>query len=155
MAVSLSTPVTGLAQTGLTSPTYTLTADQPPDVNAKQWAVTALGGTQTGVVTHTASSPFTVAFWKPRILKILGKPNPTTGLISNVPKNAHKVITRKGVTPAAGQPPQLLIVTTTMDCPAGAETYDAANVRAALSLHFGSLSQQSAGVGDSVVQGIL
>jgi len=42
MTFALSSPVTGAAQTGLTSPTYTVTADTPPDANAKQYAVTAL-----------------------------------------------------------------------------------------------------------------
>jgi hypothetical protein len=46
-------------------------------------------------------------------------------------------------------------ITTVIDLPAGADTADAANVRAALSAHFGALSQQSAGVGDTTVSGIV
>lgn len=52
MTISLTTPVTGAAQTGLTSPTYTHVVDTPPNAYTKQYAVTALGGTQTGVDVH-------------------------------------------------------------------------------------------------------
>lgn len=155
MAISLSSPVTGAAQTGFTAPTYTLTADTPPDTNSKQWAVTALGGTQTGVTTHSVAAPFTTAFFRPKSWKVLGKANPVTGLISQVPVNTHKVVTRKGVLPLAGQPYKNAVVTTTIDVPAGSDTADAANLRAILSMHIGSLSQISAGEGDTVITGIL
>jgi hypothetical protein len=155
MSFNVSSPVTGSAQTGLTSPTYTVVADTPPTVNSKQYAVTALGGTQTGVTTHSVAAPFTVSMFRPPNPQVLAVPNAATGVISRFPKNTYKVITRKGVLPLAGQPVQTMIVTTTIDVPAGADTADAANVRAALSAHIGSLSQQSAGVGDTSVQGIL
>lgn len=154
MAWSLTSPITGGAQTGLTSPTYTHVADVAPDVNGKQVAVTALGGTQTGVTVHSVSSPFTIAFWKPKINKILGKPNPVTGLLPSVPRNGYKVVTRKGVTPLAGQPVSEMLITTSIEVPAGADLADPSNVRAALSAHIGALSQQSAGVGDTAVTGV-
>lgn len=155
MPFNITSPITGAAQTGLTSPTYTHVADQAPDVNCKQVAVTLLGGTQTGVVVHSASCPFTIAAWKPKNFQVLGKPNPVTGLLPSVPKNSYKVITRKGVTPLAGQPSSTMVISTTIDVPSGADTADPANVRAALSAHIGALSQQSAGVGDTVVTGLL
>lgn len=154
MTVSISTPVTGAAQTGLTSPTYTVVSDQAPDVNAKQWAVTALGGTQTGVVPHSIASPFTLTFWKPKVLKILGIPNPTTGILSNVPSNVMALVTRKGVTPLAGQASRVMQIDTKIAVPAGADTADTSNVRAALSAHIGALQQISAGLGDTVVTGV-
>lgn len=155
MTVSLSSPVTGSAQTGLTSPTYTLTADVAPDTNGKQYAVTALGGTQTGVSTHSVSSPFTVTFWRAKIAKVLGNPNPITGVIANVPTNTYKLITRKGVLPLADQPIRTMVISTTIDVPAGADTADSEDVRAALSLHIGSLSQASAGIGDTAINGVM
>lgn len=155
MAWNLSSPITGAAQTGFTSPTYTTVADVAPDINGKQQAVTALGGTQAGVTTHSVASPFTITFNRPKVFKSLGKPNPTTGLIANVPKNAYNVITRKGVLPQIGQPYQLMIIRTIIEIPAGADTVDAANIRAALSAHIGSLSQQSAGVGDASITGVM
>lgn len=155
MTFALTTPVTGTAQTGLTSPTYTLTADIAPDVNGKQWAVTALGGTQTGVTTHSVASPFTVSAFRPKLYRGLGVANPSTGVVSNIPKNTYKVIVRKGMIPLAGQSPQVMNLTVTMDVPAGADLASPQEIRAALSLAFGSLSQQSAGLGDTEVTGIL
>lgn len=155
MSFDLTSPVTGAAQTGFTSPTYTLTADNAPDNNGKQKAVTALGGTQAGVTTHSVASPFTLTFVRPKVFRFLGKPNPTTGLIKEVPRNSFKFITRKGVLPLTGQPYATMQITTIIDVPAGADTADAANVRAALSAHIGSLWQQPAGAGDTCVSGII
>lgn len=155
MSIAIPGSITGSAQTGFTTPGYTTTQDTSPDVNAKQSAVTALTGTQAGVTAHSVSSPFLVSVWKPKQAAVLGKPNPTTGLISNVPKNEYKIITMKGVTPAVNQPFQKVIVRTLIEVPAGSDTYDSANVRAALSAHIGTLSAVSAGVGDTVINGIL
>lgn len=78
-----------------------------------------------------------------------------TGLVASVPKNVYKVITRKGMVPLAGQPFATMLVETTMSVPAGADSADAANIRAALSAHFGAIWQQSAGVGDTDVSGVM
>jgi len=155
MAVTITSPITGSAQTGFTSPTYTHVSDMAPDTNGRQVAVTALGGTQAGVTTHSVASPFTINVVRPKVFKFLGKAHPVTGVIANVPKNVYKLISRKGVLPLAGQPYQTMIVTTVMECPAGADTADAPNVRACISAHYGALAQQSAGFGDTVVTGIL
>lgn len=155
MAVTLTSPITGAAQTGLTSPTYTHVADVAPDPTGKQVAITALGGTQTGVTTHSMASPFTITFTRPKVFRFLGKPNPTTGLVKDVPRNSFKLIGRKGVTVLAGQPLQNMQVTLTIDLPAGADTADPANVRALLSAVFGAVNQVSAGFGDTVSSGIL
>lgn len=117
MSFALTSPITGQAQTGLTSPTYTHVTDSAPDITGKQVAVTALGGTQTGVTTHSMSSPFTITFFRPKVFRFLGKPNPTTGLIKDVPRNSFKLITRKGVLPLAGQPFRNMQITTTIDLP--------------------------------------
>lgn len=154
MTVSLSTPVTGLAQTGLTNPTYTVVSDQAPTANGKQWAVSALGGTQTGVDIHAVSSPFTFSAFRPVTFKSLGVPNPVTGYLSQVSRNVWKFITRKGAVPLAGQSAVTALVTTTIEVPAGTDTANPEDIRAMLSFHFGCLSQQSAGIGDSVVSGV-
>lgn len=154
MSYDPTTPVTGTAQTGLTSPTYTLAEDIAPNANGKQHAVTALGGTQSNVTAHSVSSPFTVTFVRPKRLKALGAPN-ANGHIPNVPRNTYKLIVRKGVTPAADQPAQVMLATVEIAVPAGADTYDADNVRAALSLAFGVLNGESSGIGDSCINGVL
>ncbi|DAD50050.1 TPA_asm: coat protein [ssRNA phage Gerhypos.2_41] len=155
MAFSLTTPVTGAAQTGLTSPTYTIALDTSPDANARQYAVTALGGTQTGVTASSVSSPFTTSMFRPKVFQGLGKPNPTTGLIARVPRNVYKVITRKGVTPLTGQPIQNMVITTIIEVPAGADLADSANVRAAQAMHYGAIAQATSGIGDTTVLGVL
>lgn len=155
MTWSPSSPVTGGAQTGLTSPTYTLTLDTAPDVNGRQHAVTTLGGTQTNVRTHTVSDPFTITATRPKNPRVLPSPNPLTGKYAAVPRNTHTFIVRKGVNYAANQAPDLMIARLTVDVPAGSDSYDAVNVRAALSLLFGALWAQSSGAGDMAVTGIL
>lgn len=155
MALTPSSPITGGAQTGLTSPTYTVVADSAPDVNSIQFAVTALGGTQTGVTSHTQSSPFTLTAFRPKSYRALGKANPVTGVVNQVPRNTTKILVRKGVLPLAGQPASTMQITVSIDAVAGSETADPNSLRAALSLLIGYLTQVSAGVGDSTVTGIL
>lgn len=155
MTVALTSPITGAAQTGLTAPTYTLVADTPPAQNAKQWAVTALGGTQTGVTSHSVASPFTISVFRPNVSQTLQPVDPVTGVLRRVGYNTYKVITRKGVLPLAGQAFKNAVFTTTLEVPAGSDTADSEDLRAALSAHIGALTQTSAGLGDTVVQGIL
>lgn len=155
MTVSLTSPVTGSAETSLTSPTYTHVADQAPDVNAKQYAVTALGGTQTGVIVHSVAAPFTVSAWRPKTFKVLPQVNPVTGQVGSVPMNTYKVITRKGVLPLAGQNYAIARMTTIIEIPAGSDTADPANLRAMQSMHIGSLTQVSSGLGDTTIAGVL
>lgn len=156
MAISLSSPITGASQTGLTSPTYTLTSDVAPDVNAKQWAVTALGGTQTGVTVHSVASPFTLTFWRPKLLSVLSAVSTATGvLLGRVPRNKYAFIVRKGMLPLANQPAEVGVVRCEIDLPAGADTYSPAEIRALLSAAIGGLSQISAGIGDTAVTGVM
>lgn len=155
MTIAIPGAVTGSAQTGLTGPIYNTTVDTPPDFNSKQVAVTSLGGTQTGVDSHSVSRPFTLTVSKPKNLAVLGKPNPATGLISSVPFNTYKVLTRKGVTPLAGQPPVPCLLRTEFQIPAGSDVADPANLRAAISAHIGFLTAVSAGIGDTMVTGIM
>lgn len=155
MTFALTSPITGLAQTGLTSPTYTITADTPPNINAKQWVVTALGGTQTGVVAHSVSAPFSIAMFRPQNPQVLAPVNPVTGVLTKVPTNTYKVIGRKGVLPLAGQAYKTLVATLVLEIPAGSDTADSANVRALLSAMFGAVSQASSGIGDTCITGTL
>lgn len=156
MSILQTSPVTGAAQTNLTSPTYTTTPDTAPSGTiGEQVAVTALGGTQAGVTAHSVASPFTTNFTRPSNFRSLGKPNPVTGLIAQVPVNIYKIITRKGVLPLAGQPYVVASMITECSIPAGSDTADPANLRAMASMHIGSLTQQSAGLGDLFVNGVL
>lgn len=151
-----SSPVTGSAQTGFTSPTYTIVQDVGPDAsNSKQYAVTAVGGTQTGVTTHSVSSPFTTNLYRPKSVKSLAASTSQLSVLRNVPKNVFGRITRKGVTSLAGQPVQVAYAKTTYEIPAGADVADAPNVRAMLALHEGIGWAQSAGIGDTLINSVL
>lgn len=155
MSIALSSPITGTAQMGLTSPTYSVVADTAPGSNGKQWAVTALGGTQTNVRTHSASDPFTLTFERPATVRQAPIPNPITGIIGNVPRNNYTIRLRKGVLPLAGQNPQVMLFTGSYSVPAGADLADAANVRAGLSAYHGAQNQQSSGWGDTLVSAVI
>jgi len=146
---NLSSPVTGGAQTGFTAPTYTLTADNNPANNGKQWLVTALGGTQAGVVAHTAAQPFTISVYKPLSYKIAAFVSTT--IFKRPPRNKYDVIVRVGVNVNSNFPKDLSIHRYTVDVPAGSEALDAPQLRAAVSLMVGALNQQSAGFGDSII----
>lgn len=150
-----TSPVTGAPVPGFTSPTYTLTADQAPAVNAKQFTVSAIGGTQAGVDIHTVSKPFTITMFKPVQVRGLPQANPVTGIIKNIPINTYKVITRKGCLPATNQAPQVAKITVSLDAPAGADTFDQASLKAMVSAAFGVLWQQATGVADTVNTGTM
>jgi len=132
-----------------------LVTDIAPAPNGKQSAVSALGGTQTGVDVHSVSKPFTVTVYRPQQLKTLPAANPVTGVIKNIPTNNYKVIVRKGVKPAANQNDMVAMATAEIKIPAGADTYEPEDVRAMLSLFIGALNQISSGLGDTCISGVL
>lgn len=155
MSFNPASPVTGASVPGFTAPTYTLTSDVAPNINGKQYAVSALGGTQTGVESNTVSKPFTLTFFRPAVLKALPSINPITGVVKNVPVNSYKIITRKGAVPAVNQQIQVARVTTTIDVPTGTDTFEPEEIKAMLSAHFGALWAQSSGIADTVITGVM
>jgi hypothetical protein len=156
MSLTLTTPVTGGAQTGFTTPAYVIAADSAPTSSGKQYAVTGLTGTQAGVDSASSvSRPFTMTLSRPATLKSLGPVDPVTGALRSVPRNTFTFIGRKGVTPLAGQAPVVMLSKLTIDVPAGADIADAANLRAAISFFIGSLNQASSGIGDTIISGVI
>jgi hypothetical protein len=154
MSFSPSSPVTGAAQTGFTSPTYTLSADVAPTATGKQYAVTAVGGTQASVRLHSATDPFTVTIERPAQFK--GVPQVASGAtLAQVPRNKYVLRVRKGAIPVTGQAAQTALFELIMNVPAGSDSADPNNLRAALSLLFGVASQQAAGIGDTILTGIM
>lgn len=154
MSFSPSGVITGGAQTGFTSPTYTIASDSAPEF-AKQWTVTAVGGTQTGVLIHSIGNPFTVSMFRDRVLKTLGGANPVTGIISPIARNNYKLILRKGLIPYTDAPALPAVFRGEFSIPAGADFTDPSNLRGMISLLIGILSDQSAGVGDFLIDGTL
>lgn len=155
MSFAPSSPVTGAAVSGLTSPTYTLTTDVAPSINGKQYAITALGGTQTSVDVNSVSKPFSISFFRPQVLRTLPQANPVTGVIKDVPVNTYKLITRKGAAPAVNQNAMIARITTVIDVPAGTDTYEPEELRALVSAHFGVGWAQASGIADTIVSGII
>lgn len=155
MSFAPTSPVTGAAVAGLTTPTYTIVTDVAPSINGKQYAVTALGGTQTGVDVNTVSKPFSVSFFRPATLRALPQASPTTGVIKNVPMNTYKLISRKGVQPSVNQAAMTARITTTIEVPAGSDTYEPEDIRAMISSHFGVGWAQASGIADTVLTGVL
>lgn len=155
MSFAPASPATGAAVAGLTSPTYTHVVDTPPNINGKQYAVTALGGTQTGVDVNSVSKPFTFAFFRPPILRTLPQANPVTGVIKNVPLNVYKFNTRKGAAPASNQSIMVPKITTIIEVPAGVDTYEPEEIRAMISCHFGVGWASASGISDTVLTGVL
>lgn len=153
MPYAPTTPVTGLAQTGLTTPTYTLTADTAPDLSGRQHAITAIGGTQPSVNIHSSSTPFTLTFERPKTLRLPAYDR-VLGVI-NAGRNVYKLRTRKSVLLNVNSNERgVAIIETTISLPVGSDQ-DGINVRAAMSLHYGALSQMSSSLGDIALTNIL
>lgn len=154
MAFAPASPITGAAITGLTSPTYTHTADTAPNARSRQYAVTALGGTQTGAVAHSIGMPFTLTMFLPAQFRTLGQPNPS-GVIRSFPRNNFEILTRKGANVLANQPAQTILIRTSISVPAGVDTYDAVTLKAALSAHIGMFWATAQGITDTTITGVL
>lgn len=154
MAISLSSPVTGGAQTGFTSPTYTVAIDNAPDLRSKQYVVTAVGGTQAGVSGHNVQMPFTLTYFRPESWKTLPALQPN-GTLGSLPYNSQRILVRKGAVPLPGQNARVNSIDITVNVAAGTETNDAANVKAMISAAIGALNQLSAGLGDTTTSGIV
>lgn len=151
--LTFPSPITGAAQTNLTTPTYTNTSMPAPTQNGKQVGVTALGGTQTSVRTSSASDPFWLNWVVPATLKSQ-RLDASGNLIGSQQYNTFRLLANKGVTAVAGGASVPMRVRFEVDVPVGADVNDPANVRAGLSAIIGALWAQSSGIGDSCVSGI-
>lgn len=140
--------------TGLTNPTYTWVSDFAPDNSSRQWAVSALGGTQTNVRTHTNGDPFTFTIRKSPY-RGLGAKNPVTGAYGTVPKNKIECLTRKGVYIDSAGVVQVVNIRTIAEIPAGAEQADAINIKAAIANHHGVLTEEINDYVDTLITGLI
>jgi hypothetical protein len=155
MAISLTSPVTGSTITGFTSPTYTVSVDTPPNTWSKQWAVTAIGGTQASVDTGSAASrPWTLTAYRPQSLKTLNAID-ATGVLRVVGFNTYGILQRKGMTPLAGQASKTALYRAEFSVPAGADSADQPNIKGAVSCFLGTLNQQSDGIANTLMNGVL
>jgi len=144
---------TGAAQTGFTSPTYSLAVDLAPDASSRQYVVTTLSGTQTGVRVSSNGDPFTHTVRKSPY-RALPTPNPVTGAYGNIPKNRVEILTRKGVKVDSAGKIETMNLRLIAEVPAGSEVNDPANIRAAVSAMLGLLAEEAQDYGDSLITGI-
>lgn len=155
MAFSPASPLTGVAITGLTSPTYTFVSDGVVNGGLqKAFAVTALGGTQTNVAAHSPDVPFTFGFSRPGTLKSLGTKNPITGMYPSIPVNEYRGVVRKAMPVQAGQY-GIGRFGWYFTIPAGAVLYEPNNVRAMFSLACALISNQAQGMETTGETGVI
>lgn len=155
MAISLSSPVTGAAVTGLTTPTHSYVTDYPPNAWSKQFACNAIGGTQAGVDTGTsASKPWTLMAYRPQNIRVQSSVD-ANNVLRMVPMNEYGLVQRRGLYPLAGQPPKTAVFRASFAVPAGAELADTANLKSAVSSFIGALWQQSNGIYETLATGVL
>lgn len=153
--MNLTSPVTGAVITGLTAPTYTLTPDLSVGGGVtKGWYVSALGGTQPGVVPHTIASPFTISWKNPAVLFSPGVPDVTGVYRGPTRRNVFEMIVRKGGLPLANQNPRLNMARLTISDEAGVETADPLALAAMLSLMAGALTQASNSIFETMKTGV-
>jgi hypothetical protein len=156
MTVTLTSPVTGTAATGFTTPSYTVVQDSAVDSNAKRWIVTAISGTGTsGVRAHSVSDEFSFTVVKPRMMKILQAFSSLLPQAFKPAYNRYWLIFKKGGIPASGLPAFPIILRCPLDVPAGVDSNDADDLRALISFAGGCYTQISAGFGDTTVNGAL
>jgi hypothetical protein len=128
--------------------------DLAPAQNAKQKTVTAIGGTQGSATANSASSPFTMTFYKPSTVQKLPAANPVTGLRGSIPNNQYKIVIRKGGFSASGVPVQA-VCRITFDIPAGMDAYNPDEVRALASYVIGLLNEESADLGETLLTAVV
>lgn len=145
------------------SPSFTPVEDLAPVLHAEQMAVTSVGTNAqssldafaAAVNTHQADSPFTITWFRPVSYKSRPPVNPNTGVLrGNIPTNTHKIIVRKGVNVHDSVTPQIMTIRVSLEIPAGAESADEENVRAAYSALAGFLSSKSIDNQDSLLTGL-
>jgi hypothetical protein len=140
MSTTIPATVTGVNIAALASMVLTVVASTPPETNAKRSIVTALtSGTAVGVRFHTVSDPFDVTVWAPKSPKSLPSPN-QNGVYPPIPMNKYSIVVRKGLRSASGLASITSQLTIGFEVPAGAESYDSANVAAMLSAAAGWLN---------------
>lgn len=146
--------ITGAAQTGFTSPTYTMVVDLAPDASSRQWVVSALGGTQVDVRPHVAGDPFTATIRR-GAYRALPNANPVNGSYGNVPMNRTEILVRKGMKIDAAGTIRTGNLRLIAELPAGSTISDAPNIRGLTSFLLGLLAEEAADLGDSLVSGVV
>lgn len=147
MNIVPNTPIGGAVILPLVTPTFTVAETAAPDVNGRSWIVTTLGGTQTGVNTHSISNPFQISVWVPKVPAQAVALDSQGKRTRNSPRNEYRIVVRKGTSTVTNQPTENMVVDVAIRVPAGAETNDYPNVVAGLSAAIGFIFDEAAGIG--------
>lgn len=153
MPISLTGPTAAITSDTLTGATYTFTADMASDNRSKVFVVTTLGGTQTGVSAHTVDAPKMFIVKKPAVYQQPSSYNTVTGRYGKVPKNVTRVLFRGSAKVAANQW-ELMPISLDIGVPAGATSYDRANVDASFSAFVAGLWDQKEEIMKALYDGL-
>lgn len=158
MAFAPTSPITGAAVTGLTTPTMTFVEDQAPNGNARKFVVTSLGGTQTGCEAHSNASPYFLLVTRPANVKTLPRINPGTGQYVSIPKNVVRVQLVKGATIGSTVPQEdTILFDGYFKTPAGIDlaANDTEELKTALSFWGGFFFSNASGLYDLITTNML
>jgi hypothetical protein len=92
---------------------------------------------------------------RPAQFKQLGVPNPSTGVISNIPNNKYVCRVRKGALPYAAQPARTAMLEIIFTIPAGTDSFSPQELRAMISAGCGLAWDQASGFADTTITGTL
>ena len=155
MTITVSTPITGVPQTGMAAPSFAVVQDSAVNVNSRRFVVTGVtdaGGTNP----HTIGQPFYVEFTRPAIFKTAPIQDFTSGrLLSTPARDEYHIKAVKGVVCGGAGQVFPLLIDATIKVPAGATVSDQAGIRAVFSLFGGFLNEDGDGLGDVLINGTM
>lgn len=153
MSILLTGPTTASTTPVITGGTYTFVPDLPADNRSRVAVISAVGGTQTGVSIHTAEAPKQFITKRPASIAQPSGFNTTTGRYSKVPKNVTRVIFRGSAKVSANQW-EVIPITLDLPIPAGAESFDRANVDASVLAFITGLYDQRVQICQALYDGL-
>lgn len=156
MSLTVTSPITGVALTGLTTPTFTLASDSPPDLNSYRYVITALGGTQTGATAQTgADNPFDLTLQRAPTLRQGPSVDSLNRIIGQPGRNITRISGRKGMRVNSASSQRFpAYIRVEISIPAGAESVDPAEIKSFLSMEFGAMYNNAQGICDTVITGV-
>lgn len=148
--LSPDSSITGGTEAAFTTPTYTLTSDSAPEALSRLWIVSALGGTQTDVRSHSGGDPFRLLVRR-FPYRVLPPKNPNNGAYGSVPNNKAEIIVTKGLKIDSAGTIRNGEVRITVSLPAGCEVNDPKNVRALGCFSLGLWTEEAQDFNDSMI----
>lgn len=140
MTVEVTTTSLTTTTDTLTGAGYTFAADLATDGRSRVAVVSALVGTQPGVTVSSVDKPKKVIFKKPAQFAVPRGYNAISGRYAVVPKNSYRIIGQGAANVTASQIETIPIVLD-IAIPAGATSYDRANVEASFLAFLGAVHE--------------